>query len=59
MMGGAAAGPADRLGSAIEEFLTHLRVERGLSDATLRAYRARLAGLRRQPWRRRRLGHLG
>ena len=28
--------------SAIEEFLVHLRVERGLSDATLRAYRADL-----------------
>jgi integrase/recombinase XerD len=32
----------DRLAAAIEEFLTHLRVERGLSAATLRAYRADL-----------------
>jgi integrase/recombinase XerD len=34
--------PPDRLTAAIEEFLTHLRVERGLSTATLRAYRADL-----------------
>jgi integrase/recombinase XerD len=32
----------DRLQAAIEEFLNHLRVERGLSDATLTAYRADL-----------------
>jgi integrase/recombinase XerD len=32
----------DRLQTAIDEFLVHLRVERGLSDATLRAYRADL-----------------
>jgi integrase/recombinase XerD len=53
-MAGAAAGPraggearqtagrTDRLQGAIEEFLVHLRVERGLSAATLRAYRADL-----------------
>jgi len=34
--------PQDRLGTAIEEFLGHLRVERGLADATLSAYRADL-----------------
>jgi integrase/recombinase XerD len=33
---------AERLTGAIEEFLTHLRVERGLAGATLRAYRADL-----------------
>jgi integrase/recombinase XerD len=38
----AAAGGPDGLRSAIEEFLAHLRVERGLSEATLRAYRADL-----------------
>lgn len=39
------AGPAggDRLTSAIEGFLLHLRVERGLSPATLAAYRADLS----------------
>ncbi len=42
-MVGAVAGPGDRLASAIEEYLTHLRVERGLSEATLRAYRSDLA----------------
>ncbi len=36
------AGPTGRLPAAIDEFLMHLRVERGLSDATLRAYRADL-----------------
>jgi integrase/recombinase XerD len=41
-VGGAASVPADRLASAIEEFLTYLRVERGLSEATLRAYRSDL-----------------
>jgi integrase/recombinase XerD len=49
-MAGAAAGPAeggearrtDRLQAAVEEFLVHIRVERGLSPATLRAYRADL-----------------
>lgn len=40
---GADAGSGGRLGSAIDEYLTHLRVERGLSEATLRAYRADLA----------------
>jgi integrase/recombinase XerD len=32
----------ERLGTAIEDFLTYLRVERGLSEATLSAYRADL-----------------
>lgn len=45
-MGGAAAdesaGRPDRLASAIDGFLTYLRVERGLSEATLGAYRADL-----------------
>jgi integrase/recombinase XerD len=41
-MTGATAGPTDRLGAAIEEFLLHLRVERGLSPATLTAYRTDL-----------------
>jgi integrase/recombinase XerD len=38
--------PLDR---AIEDYLTHLRVERGLSDATLRAYRGDLADFARGP----------
>ena len=41
-MAGAGADQTDRLQAAIEEFLIHLRVERGLSDATLTAYRADL-----------------
>jgi integrase/recombinase XerD len=45
-MGGAAAGEStsrpDRLAAAIEDFLTYLRVERGLADATLTAYQADL-----------------
>ena len=45
-MGGAATdestGRPDRLTAAIEGFLTYLRVERGLADATLAAYRADL-----------------
>jgi integrase/recombinase XerD len=36
------AGRPGQLDSAIDAFLTHLRVERGLADATLRAYRADL-----------------
>jgi integrase/recombinase XerD len=36
------SSPAADLGAAIESFLTYLRVERGLADATLRAYRADL-----------------
>jgi integrase/recombinase XerD len=43
--GGAAAAtgaPPDRLAAAIENYLTYLRVERGLAEATLRAYRADL-----------------
>jgi integrase/recombinase XerD len=36
------AGSSNELEAAIGEFLTYLRVERGLSDATLRAYRADL-----------------
>jgi integrase/recombinase XerD len=38
----AATGSVDRLSSAIDDFLLHLRVERGLSPATLSAYRADL-----------------
>ena len=34
--------PPNRLETAIEDFLTYLRVERGLSEATLTAYRADL-----------------
>ena len=41
-MAGAAAGQTDRLQAAVDEFLVHLRVERGLSDATLKAYRGDL-----------------
>jgi integrase/recombinase XerD len=43
---GAARRPSqaeDRLDAAIEEFLNQLRVERGLSEATLTAYRSDLA----------------
>jgi len=39
---GAAASQTDRLQAAVDEFLVHLRVERGLSDATLKAYRGDL-----------------
>jgi len=39
---GVVAVETDRLQAAIEEFLNQLRVERGLSDATLVAYRADL-----------------
>ena len=45
MESGAAAatgGPPNRLAAAIDNYLTYLRVERGLADATLRAYRADL-----------------
>ena len=41
-MAGAAAGQTDRLQAAVDEFLVHLRVERGLSDATLKAFRGDL-----------------
>lgn len=41
-MAGAAASQTDRLQAAVDEFLVHLRVERGLSDATLKAYRGDL-----------------
>ncbi|MGD0861927.1 MAG: tyrosine recombinase [Candidatus Limnocylindrales bacterium] len=41
-MDGLLASPEDRLRAAIDEYLAHLRVERGLSEATLRAYRADL-----------------
>ena len=36
------ATPPDALGTAIEAFLSFLRIERGLADATLRAYRSDL-----------------
>ncbi|HEY3333756.1 MAG TPA: site-specific tyrosine recombinase [Candidatus Limnocylindrales bacterium] len=36
------AAPGPDLDAAIEEYLAYLRVERGLADATLRAYRADL-----------------
>jgi integrase/recombinase XerD len=39
---GGSTGRPDRLAAAIEDFLTYLRVERGLADATLTAYRADL-----------------
>jgi integrase/recombinase XerD len=39
---GAAPRRTDRLSAAVDEFLLHLRVERGLSPATLSAYRADL-----------------
>ena len=39
---GRSAAEPDRLASAIEDFLTYLRVERGLSEATLSAYRSDL-----------------
>jgi integrase/recombinase XerD len=45
MAGSAADGSAgrpQRLAAAIEDFLMHLRVERGLADATLAAYRTDL-----------------
>lgn len=41
-MAAAAEGQTERLQGAIDEFLMHLRVERGLSNATLAAYRADL-----------------
>lgn len=41
-MDGVVAAPENRLRAAIDEYLTHLRVERGLSDATLVAYRGDL-----------------
>ena len=47
---GLIAGPvadAARSTRAIEDYLTYLRVERGLSPATIRAYRGDLARLRR------------
>ena len=63
-LGGRAAAPArvvargapPDLVAAIEAFLVHLRVERGLAPATLAAYRADLARLRE---RRRRRGAVG
>jgi integrase/recombinase XerD len=39
---GESTGRTDRLTTAIEDFLTYLRVERGLAEATLSAYRADL-----------------
>lgn len=41
-MAAAASGSVDRLSAAIEEYLLQLRVERGLSPATLTAYRSDL-----------------
>jgi integrase/recombinase XerD len=41
-VGSPPAQTPDRLGRAIDDFLMHLRVERGLADATLSAYRADL-----------------
>ncbi len=41
-MAGAASGSTDRLSAAIDDFLLQLRVERGLSPATLTAYRSDL-----------------
>jgi site-specific recombinase XerC len=38
------------LDQAIEDYLTYLRVERGVADATIQAYRADLADCG-QPWR--------
>ena len=37
------ATPVGSLDAAVDDFLTHLRVERGVSDATIRAYRSDLA----------------
>jgi integrase/recombinase XerD len=41
-VGSPPAGAPDRLTTAIDDFLMYLRVERGLADATLSAYRADL-----------------
>lgn len=41
--GGPRTSRSGSLDAAIDEFLTHLRVERGVSDATIRAYRSDLA----------------
>ena len=43
---------------AIDDYLTYLRVERGLSPATIRAYRGDLADFARLARRRPRLGHV-
>ena len=48
-----------RPGGAIEDYLAYLRVERGVADATIRAYRADLDGLRDEPRRARRAGRTG
>ena len=48
-----ATGPTST--RAIDDYLTYLTVERGLSPATIRAYRGDLARLRGEPRRRRRL----
>ena len=45
--------PAGELGRAIDDYLTYLRVERGLAPATMRAYRADLGRLRDEPRARR------
>ena len=46
---GAPSGGGTRLGAAIDGYLLHLRVERGLAQATLRAYATDLAGYAAAP----------
>ncbi len=41
--------PSGALGAATDEYLSHLAVERGLSDATIRAYRNDLTDFARSP----------
>jgi integrase/recombinase XerD len=45
----AVAGPPDRLALAIEDYLTFLRVERGLAVASMRAYRSDLRDFASSP----------
>jgi len=42
--------PSGTLEAAIDEYLSHLAVERGLSDATIRAYRNDLTDFARSEW---------
>ena len=42
--------PSGTLEAAIDEYLSHLAVERGLSDATIRAYRTDLTDFARSEW---------